>query len=321
MKLFERCFLIILVVMIVTGSAWPANAKEEDIAQEHYKKGMSFYNQGKYSEASREFQKAIITRKQEGDEHYKKGLKLYEQGKYQQAQEEFKKAIVKVKKLEEKQPAMDKKEEPQDSAKIKALPDGKKEVLRYLIGEADMLRVRVWQNADLDDDVMVRPDGMISFPLVGDVPAMGRTIDDFRNDLAARLEEYIKYPQVSVSIKKLGGKRVLMLGEIARPGFYTVTGSNTLLEAVGLAGGFTEDAIASSIVHISGGFENPEAKRLNLTKALDKGDMTDNVVLKSDDIVFVPKKFVADVHYILSKMLAPISRGVLDVKDIEDVSQ
>lgn len=288
----------------------------QDKKEQYYKSGLLLYKQGKFKEAEKEFQKAVNIAEEESDQHYKKGLILYDQGRYKEAEEEFQKAISTVKKekrIEEKAQLE------QQTERVQAKSETKKKSKQYLIGVGDILRISVWQNPDLRDEVMVRPDGMISFSLVGEVHAAGRSISDLQGELAEKLKEYIRYPQVSISISKLGGKRVLLLGQVRRPGIYTVTGGRTLLEAIGIAGGFTNDAVASSIVHISGGFENPVAQRLNLTKALDKGDMSENIILESDDIVFVPKKFIADVHYVLNRMLAPISRGIFDIKDLEDV--
>jgi polysaccharide export outer membrane protein len=174
-----------------------------------------------------------------------------------------------------------------------------------------VLKISVWQNPDLDQEVIVRPDGMISFPLIGDIDAKGLSITGLTRDITKRLSEFVKSPQVSVSLRKMGGSKVIILGEVMRPGVVSVTGAKTILEAIGQAGGFTRDAVPSSIVLIRGGLSQPQPQRLNLSKALEGRELaTQNLALQSEDIIFVPKKFIADLSYFLGQILDPISKGV-----------
>ena len=180
----------------------------------------------------------------------------------------------------------------------------------YVIADGDVLYISVWENADMDQEVVVRPDGRISFPLVGDVVARGRTIVELDGTLTEALKEYIRMPEVSISIRRLGGSKVIVLGEVGRPGVYAVSGSKTVLEAVALAGGFREDAVVNSIVLIRGGFQNPQIQRLNLKQPLLRGrDLAQNVTLQSEDIIFVPRTFIADVSRVLAQIVDPIARG------------
>ena len=133
-----------------------------------------------------------------------------------------------------------------------------------------------------------------------------------------RLKEYIRYPEVSVSIRKLGGKKVIVLGQVGKPGVYSVTGARTILEAIGLAGGFTDHAVSSSVILIRGGFSNPEAQRINLAKAIKRADISKNISLESEDIVFVPKKFVANLNYFMSQVLGPVSKGIYTARELRD---
>ncbi|MCK4995135.1 MAG: polysaccharide biosynthesis/export family protein [Candidatus Omnitrophica bacterium] len=274
--------------------------------ENYYNNGLKLYDQGKYEEARAEFQKAIEATKQENDQHYKRGLILYNQGRYKEAEQEFQKAISTIKD--------DKKVERFVASKT----DQGRKTLEYIIGNGDVLFIKVWQNSDLDDEVIVRPDGRISFTLVGDVIATGMTISEFRQDLTSKLKEFIRSPQVSVSIKAIGGKKVIILGQVKSPGVYQLTGAKTILEAVSLAGGFTEHAVVSSVMLIEGGFEKPEPKRLNLVKALERADISDNVALKTDDMIYVPRKFIKDVNYFLQQFLDPVSRGLFIRRELRD---
>lgn len=105
-----------------------------------------------------------------------------------------------------------------------------------------MLHISVWENPDLEQDVIVRPDGKISFPLIDEVQAEGLTISELDKVMTEKLKEYIRYPDVSISLKKMAGERIIVLGEVKSPGVYTLSGRKTVLEAVALAGGFTKDA-------------------------------------------------------------------------------
>jgi polysaccharide export outer membrane protein len=185
----------------------------------------------------------------------------------------------------------------------------------YIIGEDDTLKISVWQNPDLDQEAIVRPDGKVSFPLIGDIQASGLTIPQFDNEITEKLKEYVKLPEVSISITKIGGSRVVVLGQVSSPGIYSVAGKKTIMEAVAMAGGFTRDAVPSSTVLIRGGFATPNAQRINLSKLL-KGDLRQNVVLQSQDIVFVPRKFISDLSYFLNQIIDPISKGAYTNREL-----
>jgi polysaccharide export outer membrane protein len=195
--------------------------------------------------------------------------------------------------------------------------DGKLEVQEYTLEKGDVLYIFVWQENDLSQEIIVRPDGKISFPLAGDIPVLGLTFTQLKDELTKRLKEYIKYPIVSISLRKLGGQKVIVLGEVTRPGVYSVTGKNTVLEAIALAGGFTEHAVHSSVILVRGGLQTPEGKRLDLNRAINKTDIGQNVTLQSEDIVYVPKKFIANVNYVLDQILEPISRGIYTIRGLQ----
>lgn len=243
-------------------------------------------------------------------ELYQKGNIAYQQGRYQEAEEFFQKALELLQRQEKAAPAAGK--QPQTLQPAAAPQSGAPRATRprteYIVGVDDVLNITVWQNPDLDRDAIVRPDGMISLPLVGDVQAEGLTITALDQQITRLLSEYVRGPEVSISIKKLGGKKVIVLGEVKTPGVHSVAGANTVLEAIAAAGGFADTAVASSVILIRGGFENPQAQRLNLTKAL-RGDPRLNVALQTEDIIFVPKKFISNVNFFLNQVLEPLSRG------------
>lgn len=281
-KIRKACALIFIIVLGAWGLGYSQDTRDE--AQQHYLKGNRYYEQARYEEAQEEFQKAL-------------DILLTHRG------ESLKKAPAKP------EPAP-RQEEPPPMQKTRIASRESQEGLEYIIGADDVLQISVWQNPDLTQEAIVRPDGRISFPLIGDIQAAGQTVPELDTDVTERLKEYIKYPEVSISIKKIGGQKVIVLGEINSPGVYSVSGAKTILEAIALAGGFTRDAVASSVILVRGGFANPKPQRMNLTKALN-GDLRLNVVLQSEDIVFVPKKFIADLNYFLNQILEPLSKGAM----------
>jgi len=186
----------------------------------------------------------------------------------------------------------------------------------YVVGVGDILQVSVWENEDLNKTVKVRPDGRVSFPLIDEVQAEGMTIARLDAEITGRLKEYVRYPDVSIALQEIGGQRVIVLGEVRSPGVYALGENRSILEIAALAGGFTSNAVLKSVIVIKGGLTQPHAVRLDLNKYLNKGMLvrekdrfTDNIVLEPRDIVYVPKKFIADLNYTLSQLLGPLTQG------------
>ena len=186
----------------------------------------------------------------------------------------------------------------------------------YRIGEQDILKISVWQEDDLNQEVMVRPDGRISFPLAGDIIAAGLTFPQLRGEISKKLKEYLKYPVVNVGLKEMGGKKVTILGEVRKPGVYDISGKSTVLEGVARALGFTEHAVKSSVILIRGSHSNPVGVRLDLEGATTNSDLSQNTVLKPHDIVYVPKNFIANVNYVVGQIVGPLSGAVNGLENV-----
>jgi len=259
------------------------------------------------------------TLKSKAKEHYRLGQIYYEHGLFDEAKQEFKKALDILGKLPPQE--VTKQFPKEENVKVKtpqsARPSGKE----YIIGVGDVIEVSVWENPDLNKEVIVRPDGKISFPLINDVRAEGLTISGLDKVITSKLKDYIKYPDVSVSLKKIGGSRIIVLGEVGSPGVYSLEDRKTVLEAVALAGGFTKDAVLNSVIVIKGGLGHPKATRVNLANALRKGRLKEDVGLSAQDIVYVPKKFIANLNYFLKQILEPISRGIYTASEFDTFGQ
>lgn len=118
----------------------------------------------------------------------------------------------------------------------------------FLLGPEDVLEITVWKNPDLSRITSIRPDGLISMPIIGDVQASGLTADALAHRIAERLKQFVAgNPAVSVSVKELNSYSVFVLGEVTRPGKYRAKSYLTLLQAISMAGGFTEYAKKNSM--------------------------------------------------------------------------
>ncbi len=263
--------------------------------------------------------------KKGAQDHYLKGQQYYEQGKYTKANAEFKTAkdlLARDTRVNEKlnaaaPEARHEVASPKTNRDTLALRGKRTSRPQYVIGVEDLLYVTVWQNDDLSQEVLVRPDGRISFPLIDDVDAEGLTIPQLRGTVAERLKEFIKYPQVSISIRRLGGKRVIVLGEVRYPGVYQVTGTESVLEAVAMAQGFTNDSLASSMVVIKGTFtDNPRVIRASANMAL-RGVISQNIILESGDVIFVPKKPISDLVWLTNEVNTVMSAVTGNVSAIK----
>lgn len=117
----------------------------------------------------------------------------------------------------------------------------------FLLGPEDVVEVTVWRNQDLSRTTVVRPDGMISLPLIGDVQASGFTSGQVADRIAKRLTEFKENPSVSVNVKEVNSYYIYVMGEVTKPGKYPLKSYATVLQGVSLAGGFTPFASRNSM--------------------------------------------------------------------------
>ena len=156
----------------------------------------------------------------------------------------------------------------------------------YRIGPEDILRVSVWDNRELTLDVVVRPDGKISMPLVQDVQAEGLTASELAALLHAKLQSFIKDPQVSVIVTQVNAPKIFVLGNVARPGPYPLRSDMSVLHALSLAGGFTPFASPRSIKLVRNAGGTQEVRKVNYYDMIDGGE--GNYLLKPGDTIVVP---------------------------------
>jgi len=158
----------------------------------------------------------------------------------------------------------------------------------YLLGPEDVLMISVWKDEHLTREVVVRPDGMVSFPLVGDVMAAGRTVDELRLDVAKRLTRFIPNPQVSVAVTKLLSYRIYVLGRVNKPGEYMVGHHTDVLQALSLAGGLTPFAAENDIKVLRRRNGDEQVFEFRYGDAKKGKDLKQNILLQRGDVVMVP---------------------------------
>jgi polysaccharide export outer membrane protein len=157
----------------------------------------------------------------------------------------------------------------------------------FRIGPEDVLDVQVWKNPELSRVVPVRPDGMISLPLVNDIKAAGLTPIELRGQITQRLSEFVPAPEVSVIVREVHSVKVAVLGAVKMPGHYEVNSTATVLELIARAQGLTEFADRGRIVVLRQ--EGTATKRIPFNyRKVAEGSEQDNFVVQPGDIIVVP---------------------------------
>ena len=157
----------------------------------------------------------------------------------------------------------------------------------FRIGPEDVLDVQVWKNEELSRVVPVRPDGMISLPLVNDIRASGLTAVELRQAITQRLAEYVPSPEVSVMVREVHSVKVAVIGAVRMPGQYEVKSSATVLELIARAQGLTEFADRGRIVVMRQNGTSTTRIPFNYRKVAE-GSEQDNFYVRPGDIIVVP---------------------------------
>jgi len=158
----------------------------------------------------------------------------------------------------------------------------------YVIGPEDALDISVWKDDTLKAVALVRPDGGITFPLVGELVAAGKTTDQLRDELKKRLEKYIPDAVVTVSVTHVASYRIYVLGRVNKPGDIAVGRDIDVLQALALAGGLTPFAHEDDIRVVRKIDGRTTTLPFRYSQVLKDGDLAQNVTLRSGDVLLVP---------------------------------
>lgn len=158
----------------------------------------------------------------------------------------------------------------------------------YEIGPEDILEISVWREKDLQREVLVRPDGWLTFPLVGNVQAAGKTPQQLENEVRQRLRKYIPDPVVTVTVKKIQGLKVFVTGRVGKPGEYVVGRYVDVLQALTLAGGLTPFAKEDKIKVIRKQGNKETVIPFDYSEVKKGKSLQQNITLRSGDVIVVP---------------------------------
>ncbi len=158
----------------------------------------------------------------------------------------------------------------------------------YLIQPGDILTIAVWKEKDLEADVLVLPDGTLSFPLVGDIQAAGRTVPQIRQEVVARLAKYMPNPVVTVAVKQIQGNVIYVIGDVNKPGAFVANSYLDVMQALSLAGGMTPFAADNSIKILRRVNGRETAIRFKYGQVEDGEHLAQDIILQAGDVVVVP---------------------------------
>jgi polysaccharide export outer membrane protein len=182
-------------------------------------------------------------------------------------------------------------------------------VKEFILGPGDKVEIIVYRQDDLKRTVQIDTSGKISYPLVGDIQAGGLSVFQLRDKIRDGLSKYYVNPEVSVGVVAVQSQKVIVLGEVNKPGLFSLDNPLTALEAISTAGGFTQDAKQKNVLVIRGGLEKPDIMTIDFNRIISGYDLAQNVYLQNGDIIYVPATFIANVSRFfehLSRIISPI---------------
>lgn len=158
----------------------------------------------------------------------------------------------------------------------------------YKIGSDDVLNIVFWREPDMSAEVVVRPDGKISLPLINEVQALGHTPEELRTVLMTQAKRFIADPNVAVVVRQIHSRKVFITGHVERPGSYPLGGPTTVLQLIALAGGLREYADSKHIVIMRSDSGRSVSLPFNYNDISKRKNLQQNVELRPGDTVIVP---------------------------------
>ena len=158
----------------------------------------------------------------------------------------------------------------------------------YAVKPGDILEISVWKEPDLQREILVRPDGAFSFPLVGEVDARNKSVLELNKIVSDRLARYIADAVVTISVKQINGNKIYVLGQVNKPGEFIVNPSVNIMQALSMAGGMTPFAATNDIIVLRGQGKAQNAMAFRYADVIRGRNLDTNIELLSGDIVVVP---------------------------------
>jgi polysaccharide export outer membrane protein len=186
-------------------------------------------------------------------------------------------------------------------------------VAEYRLAAGDVVDIMVFGHDDMRKELPVRPDGRISYLLVGDLQAAGRTVEELRATLETALTKSLRYPQVDVVLKKARQASFSVLGEVVQPGVYPIEGATTLVEGIALAQGLASGQYEGSTIETADLAHAFLVRRgkvvpVDFERVIHRGDTSQDVELEDGDFVYIPSSLAQEV-YVLGEVFDPRSFG------------
>jgi polysaccharide export outer membrane protein len=176
----------------------------------------------------------------------------------------------------------------------------------YVVDPPDLIRVEFLNDPELSRDATVRSDGYVVLPLAGEVKVAGLTTLEIREVLDDLYAEYYKEPELLVSVLQYRSKQIYLYGEVLVQGPQPYTGYATVIDAIGMAKGLTSRASWRKARVARADPESPEIFTVDLKALLREGDMTQDLALAENDVIYVPPTFLAKVGYAIQHLLFPV---------------
>ena len=176
----------------------------------------------------------------------------------------------------------------QQRTQTAATPAPQLQIPDYSISPGDELEVSVWKEPDLSKTVIVRPDGKFSVPLAGEIMAARRSVDQIQNEITNKLKKYIPEAVVTVSITKLEGNRIYVIGQVTKPGAFTMNPRLNVVQALSMAGGMTPFAALNDIIVLRSAGPSQRVLPFRYGDVSKNRNLEQNIQLEAGDVVIVP---------------------------------
>jgi polysaccharide export outer membrane protein len=161
-------------------------------------------------------------------------------------------------------------------------------VAEYLIGPGDVLSISVWKDESLTQTIPVRPDGKISFPLIGEIMAGGKSVSQVKEEIEKKITRYVPEPVVSVGVQAINSLLVYVIGRVNNPGRFVLNTNINALQALAMAGGCNSFANKNDIKIFREGQGGTQILKFRYDDVTDGTHLEENVTLHRGDIIVVP---------------------------------
>lgn len=158
----------------------------------------------------------------------------------------------------------------------------------YVIGDGDVLEISVWKDQALSKVVAVLPDGRISFPLLGEIMASGKTVAQLTEELSTKISAYVSDPSLSVGVQQVNSMAIYVIGKVNKSGRFPLTTDINVLQALSMAGGVTPFAKRNQIRILREEWGQTQTFYFHYDDVSEGDDLKKNIVLKRGDVVVVP---------------------------------